>query len=72
MIISSTYQAENHAGLLVAIAIWYAPELLFKWTDSIAHVFTIARSLRQMRDGGNLARGDLAIGAVSDSCFSAC
>ncbi|KAH6653108.1 hypothetical protein BKA67DRAFT_659749 [Truncatella angustata] len=37
-----------------ALAIWYAPDVLIKWTDATAHVIITARSLRQMKDGNNL------------------
>jgi hypothetical protein len=42
------------------LAIWYFPDYLVKWCDAIAHVIVTARSLRQMRDGSDLNRGELS------------
>ncbi|KAK7703007.1 hypothetical protein SLS64_009278 [Diaporthe eres] len=39
-----------------ALAIWYGPEVLVRWTDAIAHVIVTARSLRQMKPGNELGR----------------
>ncbi|KAI1870409.1 uncharacterized protein JN550_005337 [Neoarthrinium moseri] len=43
-----------------AMAIWYATDVLVKWTDAIAHVIVTARSLQEMKSAQNLGVRSLA------------
>ncbi|KAK7921469.1 hypothetical protein PG985_009491 [Apiospora marii] len=46
-----------------AMAIWYAPDALIKWTDAIAHVIKTARSLRQVKSAEQLGARSADVGA---------
>ncbi|KAK7977200.1 hypothetical protein PG996_003273 [Apiospora saccharicola] len=45
-----------------AMAIWYAPEALVRWTDAVAHVIKTSRSLRQVKGAGELGARSVSSG----------